>query len=95
MKQASLFHSRVFVGRNLTGRELKLLYAKRTTCGYLNHKISPKPKVQVFPETDKRRCPEKSLYLMLNFSPTRINFCLRACVCVCVCPREVLFCFSF
>ena len=31
-----------FAGRNLTGRELKLLYATRATRGYWNHKILPR-----------------------------------------------------
>ena len=62
-KQASPVILRSFVGWNSASRELKLLYATRATRGYKNHKISPRSKVQVFTETEKRRCPGKSLYL--------------------------------
>ena len=41
-KQPFSGDSRGFAGRNLTGRELKLLYATRATRRYRNHKISPR-----------------------------------------------------
>ena len=58
-KQSSLFDSRDFVGRILLGRELKLIYATRTTCGYQNHKILPRSKVRVFTKTKKGGVPRK------------------------------------
>ena len=61
--QASLFDSRDFVGHSSIVQELKLLYATRAMRGHRNHKILPRFKVWVFPETEKRRCPEKSHYL--------------------------------
>ena len=59
-KQASSAISRGFAGRNSASRELKLFYATRAARGYWNHKISPRSKVRVFMETEKRRCPGKS-----------------------------------
>ena len=53
--------SRGVAGRNLVGREIKLLYTTRAMRGYWNNKILPRSKVQVFMETEKRQCPEKSL----------------------------------
>ena len=88
--QASLFDSRDFVGHSSIVQELKLLYETRATCGYRNHKILSRFKVQVFIKTENRRCPGKSRYLRYGFSPTQVNFCLRACVC----PREMLSSFS-
>ena len=41
-------------GRNSASQELKQLYATRTTRGYWNHKISPRSKVRVFTETEKK-----------------------------------------
>ena len=81
-KQTSLTIFGDFVGRNLTSRELKLLYATRATHRYRNHKILSRSKVQVFTKIEKRRCPGKSHYLRYGFSPTRFNFYLRVCVCV-------------
>ena len=46
--------SQGFAGRNSASRELKLLYATRVTRGYWNHKISPRSKVLVFTETEKK-----------------------------------------
>ena len=69
-------------GRNLTSRELKLLYVKRTMRGYRNHKISPKPKVQVFSGKQEKAVSREITLFEVEFSPTRVNFSLRACVCV-------------
>ena len=63
-------------------REVKSVYTMRATRGYQNHKFSPRSKIRVFTEIEKRRCPRKSRYLRLGFTPTRFNLCLRACVCV-------------
>ena len=62
-KQASSAILRGFASQNSAGRELKLLYVTRATRGYRNHKISPRSKVQVFTETEKRRYLGKSCYL--------------------------------
>ena len=62
-KQSSLFDSHDFVDRISLGQELKLLYAKSSTRGYRNHKISSRFKVWVFTEFDE-------IYVLARFRET-------------------------
>ena len=82
--------SRGFANRNSAGRELKLLYATRATYGYHNHMISPRSKVRVFMETEKKAVSWEIMLIEVGFYPTQFNFYLRACVCVCVKVENVV-----
>ena len=59
--------SRGFAGRNLAGRKLKLLYVTRATHGYRNHKISPRSKVRVFIETEKKVVSREITLIKVGF----------------------------
>ena len=59
--------SRGFSGRNSAGRELKSLYVMRTTCGYQNHKISPRSKVRVFTEIWKNAVSPEITLIEVGF----------------------------
>ena len=59
--------SQGFAGRNSIGRELKLLYATRAMHGYWNFKISPRSKVRVFTEINKKAVSREITIIEVEF----------------------------
>ena len=63
----SLAISQGFSDRNSARQELKLFYVMRATRGYRNHKISPRSKVRVFTETEKKAVSREITLIEVGF----------------------------
>ena len=56
-----------FCRSELAGRDLKLFHVARVTRGYRNHKISPRSKVRVFMETEKKMVSREITLIEVGF----------------------------